>query len=85
VAPSKYLGLHAHRFDRNPEERRFAEAWAKQGDLLNTLLTRADLQHHPHSASRDEHLVAATVIQWLGSPVGQSFLEDLGYTKKGAK
>lgn len=28
-----------------------------------------------------EHEVAATVVQWLGSPVGQGFLRDLGYEK----
>lgn len=25
--------------------------------------------------------IAATIIQWLGSPVGQWFLRDLGYEK----
>ena len=31
-----------------------------------------------------EH-VAATVVQWLGSPVGQQFLAICGYTKKESK
>jgi len=26
--------------------------------------------------------VAATVIQWLGSPCGKFFLEELGYVKR---
>ena len=77
-------GLHTHRFKQNPEERRFAEAWAKHcgdGKTLAYLLAVGD-QRFPVAPTEQ---VAATVIQWLGSPVGQGFLRDMGYEKKGQR
>ena len=74
-------GLHPYRFKDNPEERRFAEAWAKHcgdGKTLAYLL-------FPVAPTEREEQVAATVIQWLGSPVGQGFLRDMGYEKKGQR
>lgn len=75
----KVTGLHTHRFRDNPEEERFAKAWADLGDRhLDCLLDGADV-YQP--ATDRERVVAATVIQWLGSPVGQGFLRDLGYVR----
>jgi hypothetical protein len=90
----RYLGLHTYRLrpeQDNPEELRFADAWAKQNDdrtgmstgTLAWLLHEGDQSGvHPVDPSLRDHAVAATVIQWLGSPVGQCFLRDLGYEKK---
>ena len=80
-------GLHPYRFKDNPEERRFAEAWADRnatGKHLAYLLTVGD-QRFPTAPTGREEQVAATVIQWLGSPVGQGFLRDMGYEKKGQR
>lgn len=78
-------GLHEYRFKSNPEEKRFAEAWRdqnKHGDNLAYLLDeRKDTMGRPPTPSDRDYVVAATVVQWLGSPVGQGFLRDLGYTK----
>lgn len=77
-------GLHPYRFAQNPEEQRFAEAWADwnaTGKHLAYLLTVGD-QRFPATPTEREEQVAATVIQWLGSPVGQGFLRDLGYEKR---
>ena len=78
----KHVGLHVYRFKGNPDEKRFAEAWEaiNQGShgTLNCLL--GDGQH-PVKASDREAVVAATVVQWLGSPVGKVWLENLGYKK----
>ena len=84
--PSKRSLYNRGRFDlrlgRNPEEARFAEAWNKLnrkgdkgilGDLVNPKLP-------PSSGQRE---LAATLIQWLGSHVGGTFLEGLGYTQDG--
>jgi hypothetical protein len=79
-------GLHTYRFADNPEERRFAEAWDKEVNretgvrhgLLAYLLGDGLL---PTDVTAREEIVAATVIQWLGSPVGQGFLRNLGYEK----
>lgn len=83
----KPKGLSTHRFRDNPEELRFAEAWSNRNDhTTSTLAYLLDPNHgtkgRPQEPTDREHVVAATVIQWLGSPVGQSFLADLGYEKK---
>lgn len=82
----KRKGLNTHRFRDNPEEKRFAEAWdeAQRGKTLAYLLCTGD-QRFPVEATEREHEVAATVIQWLGSPVGQAWLRDLGYERKGER
>lgn len=78
-------GLHTHRFKDNPEEKRFADAWLdqnKHGNNLAHLLDQRPVhQGHPPTPSDRDYVVAATVIQWLGSPVGQIFLRDLGYER----
>lgn len=82
----KYHGLREYRWKDNPEEERFAGAWAKLnplgGHLDHLLDTRPDQIGRPPVCSDRDQVVAATVIQWLGSPVGQAFLRDLGYTRK---
>jgi len=85
MTKKKHKGLHTYRFKENPEEKRFAEAWADQNRLGSTLAYLLDPKSgifRPPEPSDREHEVAATVIQWLGSPVGQCFLRDLGYEKK---
>ena len=79
----KYQGLRPYRHKDNPEEKRFAQAWSKEnedGRLLAHLLDDRHAQGgYPPEPSDRDHVVAATVIQWLGSPVGQGFLRRLGY------
>lgn len=76
----KARGLHSHRLKREPEEKRFAEAWDREDVLKHLLGDGIDAVRD--IGPRDE-VVAATVIQWLGSPVGQSFLRELGYERVG--
>lgn len=84
---SPFLGLHTHRFKENPEEMKFARAWAKNNEDGKTLAYLLDKNNGSggrlETPSVRDQIVAATVIQWLGSPVGQCFLEDLGYNKAG--
>ena len=85
MAKKNTKGLHSHRFRDNPEERMFAEAWAKaneQGHTLAYLLHVGNQTGRPLEPSDREHVVAATVVQWLGSPVGQAFLGELGWVRK---
>jgi len=76
----KNKGLHQYRFAGNPSERRFAEAWEKANshavsiDTIDYILS-AD-NNRPVSCSDRDREVAATVIQWLGSPCGQEFLRS---------
>lgn len=79
-------GFHTHRFADNPEEQRFAEMWTRMGldgSNLDYLLT--SVENHDNGrlepASARDRQVAATIIQWLGSPVGQGFLREMGYEK----
>ena len=84
----KIAGLHTYRFEENPEERRFAKAWEDQnrhGSNLAYLLHMGEGRGRPPEPNEREHVVAATVIQWLGSPVGQCFLRDLGYVRTDEK
>lgn len=80
----KYKGLHIHRYKDNPEEFAFAKEWDKQNRYGRNLayLLCGEQQGNPPEPSERDHIVGATVIQWLGSPVGQAFLRDLGYEKK---
>jgi hypothetical protein len=78
-------GLHEYRFSQSPEERRFTEAWAvfnHPTEHLRYLLDPNPAGWFGVDTTHDQRVVAATVIQWLGSPVGQCFLRDLGYEKK---
>lgn len=80
-------GLRTNRFKSNPLEKEFSDAWVKFGilnldDMLDT--RKFQMGRAPEVSERDE-IVAATVIQWLGSPVGQNWLRDLGYERKESK
>ena len=79
-------GLHEYRFKQNPEERRFAKAWKKfAANNLGHLLHVGDQKGRPPDPNDRDAQVAATVIQWLGSPVGQHWLADLGYERTGKR
>lgn len=83
----KWQGIHSGRYQREPMERAFAKAWQEfcessvatdgQPTLLDYLLTTD--QQHPLPASDRDRQVACTVIQWLGSSVGQQFLSQIGF------
>lgn len=80
----KNVGLRHYRLKDNPLEKKFAEAWElenERGDLLDHLMDIREMQGgSPPEAAEIPRTVAATVIQWLGSPVGQGFLSNLGFT-----
>ena len=72
----KHEGLSRHRLASNPLEALYAEEWEKQAPgTLGYLLCGQEKSQHDYS-ERDAQ-VAATIIQWLGSPVGQSFVADV--------
>lgn len=86
-----FFGHKTYRWKGNPEERRFAEAWAeltwKGSDargihFVDRLIAEDPNASYISPASAAERRAAATVIQWLGSPVGQSFLRELGYERR---
>lgn len=86
-----HRGLSFERTDdskSNPRERIFAEAWNRintQDPLGYSLLDK--LCHEPRDSNaiggppagtctERDHQIAATVIQWLGSNIGQGFLDQ---------
>lgn len=93
--PIKHEGLHARRLkDDNPREEIFARRWAKQNEV-GPGLRNGTLEHllgdgkNPHCMFADQPfdrhaaMVVATAMQWIGSPVGFSFvveaLKECGY------
>jgi hypothetical protein len=73
---TKHEGISVHRLPREPLEAAYAEAWKKKAPTtLGYLLCGQERAQHDYS-QRDA-TVAATIIQWLGSPVGSSFVEEV--------
>ena len=76
----KNKGLSTHRFKQNPLEMKFALEWetmnANRNGTLDYMLAGKTNRPDGEVTDRDR-VVAATVIQWLGSPVGQCFLRDI--------
>lgn len=75
--PSGFRGLHLYRLASNPIERIYAERWAeinKTGHILEHILGNGDRKADP---SPRDYAVAATVVQWLGTIIGQGFLEEV--------
>jgi len=81
----KNQGKNQHRFKDNPKELEFALKWEKlntnyNGELdglrtIDYILAENPNQPKGEVTERDR-MVAATVIQWLGSPCGQTFLQE---------
>ena len=75
----KHEGLKLYRLDSNPMERAYHDAWLEENSretfyaagMLSHIL---DADGNPVEASERDARVAATVIQWLCSPVGQDFV-----------
>lgn len=73
---SKWRGLHEYRFKDNPHEQIAAELWRRDRHILADLLGDGTFGGRHHVEDR-EHQIAATLMQWLGSPVGRSWLREL--------
>jgi len=76
----KNKGKNQHRLSQNPLEEKFAKEWEKRNTLsrhgmLEYIL--AGENNTPAFVEDHDREVAASVIQWLGTPVGQGFLTDV--------
>lgn len=77
------VGKSQHRFKQNPLEEIFAIGWERLNTSDHGHNTTLDylLAENPNSpcgeVSERDREVAATVVQWLGSHVGQFFLKDI--------
>ena len=77
----KHEGKATYRLADNPEEERFASAWFDQNRLCHTLEYMLGNGSTRCEITQRDATLAATIIQWLGSSVGQAFLKDLGYVR----
>lgn len=77
-------GIHAVRLEQNPAERIFASRWKDRQErqygfngghsLLECMLAQPGKK--VGRVTRDQARVAATVVQWLGSPLGRAFVDE---------
>jgi len=80
----KHHGRFRHRLESNALESIFAARWEtenargngrRNGVLELSMHSNGD-GHVKEPCTQEEATVAATVVQWLGSPVGFSWLRD---------
>lgn len=72
--------INEHRLKREPLERRFLEVWdkkKKQQKILSYILDRDHTNRGDYLPTEEEVEIADTLIQWLGTPVGQGFLGEV--------
>lgn len=67
-------GLHTNRFSSNPLEKAFADEWNEKNTFERVLEYLLSIDNVPRETSDEAQEVASTVIQWLGSSVGLSFV-----------
>jgi len=74
-----HKGINQHRLLDNPLEKAYAEAWDKineQSDILAYIISESHDNTKCYPTEREKEL-AATMIQWLGSPVGRNFVKGV--------
>lgn len=91
---SKFRGKNTHRFSTNPIEKVFSDLWAEEnerwiknglrGSVLQYILSEDGGKTVPETSERDE-MITASVIQWLATPIGKNFLEELHDTMQKEK
>ena len=79
-------GNKVYRHEQNPEEKRFHDECIKQhchDDMMSAIVFEPNERGTTPSEYLDEKgtRILITAMQWLGSPVGQSFLREMGYEK----
>ena len=78
-----HLGKNIHRWRDNPLELEFATQWQSQAPGILPYIFGDGSREVP--LTKEQEAEAATVIQWLGSPVGQSFLRTVLATGAGRR
>lgn len=78
-----------YRFNDNPKEKelhdKFIEMFKNSNITLSAIIFgwQNDNQTIPNRyLTEDEENICLNIIQWLGSPVGQLFLNECGFTLK---
>lgn len=75
-----------YRFETNPQEKKFVDEFIKQcydHGVPDRIVFGANHKGiSPDYLSERERDIVLSAIQWLGSPVGQKFLNDCGFVKE---
>ncbi len=83
----KHVGNRTYRFKDNPLEKEFSKAWKADNERPNGGAGVLELSMgdgvRPGIIDQRDATLAASVVQWLGSPVGQHFLTEVLKTKAG--
>lgn len=85
-------GYNLHRHENNPKEKelhdKFIERFASDGRVdLERIVFNMDDHDNPiqgYLSDREKRIIVST-IQWLGSPVGNGFLNSCGYELENKK
>lgn len=85
-------GTKQYRFADNPKEKEFHDKFIEMfthdshGITTLSMIVIGDSEQNPNYPKRyltkEEETICVNLIQWLGSPVGQGFLNECGYIKK---
>ena len=79
----KLQGNKTYRHEQNPKEKELHDKYIKHCSHKNDTMERISLpidesgNSVAHLSDKEKEIMIST-IQWLGSPVGQSFLKDCG-------
>lgn len=71
----KHIGRSAYRLSSNPKEAVFAESWRMQNERFSTVDWMLGIGI-TDKATEQQCAEAATIVQWLGSPIGWAWLMD---------
>lgn len=72
-------GCNYRRWKDNPLEQKYVEEWVKinkAGNVLGYIVSSKN-ENDTYTLSKRDLEVAVKVIQWLGTPVGRSFVENV--------
>lgn len=81
---TQWTGCNSHRYESNPLEEKFALAWQKLNDrgninsmkTIDYILSPSWIKSPTLCTLRDQQ-VSNSVIRWLGSPCGRSFIKGV--------
>lgn len=73
----QHKGMRRYRFESNPREKIFADEWEDSAkNILGYILSNSDSNRDDGIKSQRDATIAATMMQWLGTPVGWNFLQQ---------
>jgi len=87
----KTQGFKSYRHESNPKEKELHDKFIKhcQGNDMDFIVfghSKSPNENYPYDYLTDkEKLIVISTIPWLGSPIGQSFLDDCGFELKKKK